>query len=307
MSHFLAPVFDDGFFTSTPVHVALVLAVVTAVSASTVGIFTVLRGQAFAAEANGDISTMGSSAAFLLGIPPLWGLLLVGVAGASAMEILGVQRVRGRDLAVGVVLGASLGLSALFIYLDSTSSTSNGSSITILFGSAFATPASTIPLALALGAVAMAIVTVLYRPLLLSSISPELAAAKGVRLRIVGGLYLIALALAAALSALTIGTILATALLVGPAATALRLTRRPLQAIGCAAAIGTVAMLVGIVLAYDSFRWPPAGHGWPVSFFVTALILLFYILSDLVPGRSARQRAPAPPDTASTTLISTGG
>jgi zinc/manganese transport system permease protein len=212
------------------------------------------------------------------------------------MESLGVQRVRGRDLAVGVVLGASLGLSALFIYLDSTSSTSNGSSVTVLFGSAFATPASTIPLALALGACAIAIITLLYRPLLLSSISPELAAARGIRLRIVGGLYLIALALAAALSALTIGTILASALLVGPAATALRLTRRPLRAIGCAAAIGTVAMLVGIVLAYDSFRWPPSGHGWPVSFFVTALILLFYILSAVLPGRASRrgERVPSP-------------
>jgi zinc/manganese transport system permease protein len=286
VSHFLAPVFGDGFFTSSPVHIALILGALAALTAASAGIFTVLRGQAFAAESFGDISTMGSSASFLLSIAPLWGLLIVGVAGAAAMELIGVQRVRGRDLATGVVLGASLGLSALFIYLDTTKHSTTGASVTILFGSAFATPSSTIPLAFALAAVTLAIIIMLYRPLLLSSISPDLAAARGTPLRLVGGLYLIGLAVAVALAALTIGTILSTALLVGPAATALRLTRRPLRAILCAAGLGIAATWIGIVLAYDSFDWPPAGHGWPVSFFVTALILLFYVLSGLPrPGR----------------------
>lgn len=289
MSHFLAPVFAEGFFENSAVHIALVVGVVAAVAAAATGIFTVLRGQSFAAESFGDISTMGSSASFLLGVAPLWGLLIVGVAGAAAMEMIGVQRVRGRDLATGVVLGASLGLSALFIYLDTTKHSTTGASITILFGSAFATSSSTIPLALVLAAAALAVVTILYRPLLLSSISPELAAARGTPLRLVGGLYLIGLAVAVALAALTIGTILSTALLVGPAATALRLTRRPLRAIVTAALLGVTAMCVGIVLAYDSFAWPPKHHGWPLSFFVTALILLFYLLSGL-PGAARVSR-----------------
>ena len=50
-------------------------------------------------------------------------------------------------------------------------------------------------------------------------------------MRLVGVGYLLALALAVALAAVTIGTILSTALLVGPAATALRLTRSPGTAI----------------------------------------------------------------------------
>ena len=49
----------------------------------------------------------------------------------------------------------------------------------------------------------------------------------------------------------------------------------------CAAAVGIASMWIGIVLAYDSYRWPPAGRGWPVSFFVTAVILAFYVLSGL--------------------------
>ena len=66
---------------------------------------------------------------------------------------------------------------------------------------------------------------VIYRPLLLSSLSPELAAARGIRTRVVGLLFMMALAIAVGLSSIAIGSILSTALLIGPAATSLRLTR----------------------------------------------------------------------------------
>ena len=113
----------------------------------------------------------------------------------------------------------------------------------------------------------------LYRPLLLSSVSPDLAAARGVPLRVVGIGYLFALAIAVSLSAVTIGAILSTALLVGPAATALRLTKRTGLAMVLAATVGVAATWIGILLAYDSYDWPPTHQGWPVSFFVVTLVL----------------------------------
>ena len=127
------------------------------------------------------------------------------------------------------MLGAGLGLAALFLYLDTTYHSTTGATVTILFGSVFAISSSTIPLILLLSVVVLAITLTLYRPLLLSSVSAEMAAARGIPVRLVGALYLVALALAVALAAITIGTILSTALLVGPAASALRLTKRPLQ------------------------------------------------------------------------------
>ena len=93
------------------------------------------------------------------------------------------------------------------------------------------------------------------------------------------------MALAVALSAVTIGAILSTALLVGPAATALALTRRPGRAIVIAAALGIGAMWLGILLAYDSYDWPPLHHGWPVSFFVVTLVLIAYLGSRIISGR----------------------
>jgi zinc/manganese transport system permease protein len=127
--------------------------------------------------------------------------------------------------------------------------------------------------------------------LLLTSLSPDLAAARGVPVRAVGMAYLMALAVSVSLSAVIIGAVLSTALLIGPAATALRLAKGPVQAAAVAAAIGVAATWLGILLAYDSYYWPPAGRGWPVSFFVVTLITGGYLISYLRPGG---RPAPAP-------------
>ena len=281
-------VFAPGFWDNEAVHVALAVGTAVAIVAGVVGVFTVMRGQSFAGEALGDIGTTGGSAAALVGAGPLAGFVAVDVLAAAAMELVGVQRVRGRDLATGIVLGAAIGLAALFLYLDSTRGSGNGSTVTILFGSIFAISSATIPAVVALATLAVAVIVALFRPLLLATVSPEMAAARGIPVRLVGALYLLALALATALAAITIGTILSTALLIGPAAAALRLTRRPLRAMLGASAIGIGAVWVGILLAYDSYHWPPHEHGWPVSFFVVALIFLGYLASGLIDWRRER-------------------
>jgi zinc/manganese transport system permease protein len=289
VSHFLTPVFAPGFFQSEAVHIALGVGALAAIVTGTVGVFTVMRGQSFAGEAFGDIGTTGGAGAFFVGVGPLWGFVVGNLLAASAMETIGVQRTRGRDLATGIVLGASIGLAALFLYLTTTEQSTTGATVTILFGSAFAIASSTVPLILLLSLLVLGLTLMLYRPLLLATVSPEMAAARGIPVRAIGILYLLALALAAALAAITIGSILGTALLVGPAASALRLTKRPLMAMLTATGIGIAAMWLGIVLAYDSYEWPPTGHGWPISFFVVTIVFILYLLSGLPERRHGRR------------------
>jgi len=288
VSHALASIFAPGFFSNAEVEVAATVGAAVAIVAGAVGVFTVMRGQSFAGEALGDIATTGGSGAHLVAVGPLWGFATAAVAAAAVMEMIGIQRPRGRDVATGVVLGAGLGLAALFLYLDTNTT---GATFVILFGSPFAITSSTIPLVVVFGALSLGLVLAIFRPLLLCSISPEAAAARGIPVRVVGGLYLLALAIAVALAAVTIGTILSTALLVGPAATALRLTRSPGRAILAAGAIGIAATWLGILMAYDSYYWPPVHQGWPVSFFVVTLIFLGYLLSGLARGRENRAAA----------------
>ncbi len=284
-------VFAPGFFASSPVHVALVIGGISAVVCGLVGTFTVLRGQSYAGHALGDLAVTGGSASFLANVSPLWGFAGIGVIAAGIMDMIGIRRPRGRDLATGIVRGAGLGLAALFLYWDTTSSSTTGVSITILFGSMFTTSTSVVPVVLAFGLPAVAIVAILFRPLLLSSVSPELAAVRGVRVRLTGLACLLAIALAVSLSAITVGAILSTALLIGPAAIALRVTNTPGRAMVTAALVGLGATWIGIVLAYDSFYWPPSHDGWPVSFFIVALIFFSFLVSQLFgrrPGRVIR-------------------
>ena len=288
VGHLLQAIIEPGFFTSAPVHVALLAGGVVALVSGIVGTFTVMRGQSYAGHALGDLSATGGAASFLAGISPLWGFAGTSVVAAGVMDMIGVRRPRGRDLATGIVRGAGLGLAALFLYWDATRTSTTGAPITILFGSIFTIGSSMIPAIAVLSIVAVGIVAVLYRPLLLSSVSTDLAVVRGVPVRIAGALCLAAIALAVSLSAITIGAILSTALLVGPAAAALRLTSRPGLVLVWSALIGIAATWIGVLLAYDSYYWPPARQGWPVSFFVVVLIMLFYLLAQVVGGRIGR-------------------
>ena len=289
MTNVLHALIEPGFFTSAPVRLAIAVGGSVAIVAAAAGMFTVIRGQAFAGEALGDIGASGGGGAYLAGISALWGFVGVSVAAAAVMELIGIQRVRGRDLATGIVLGAGFGLAALLLYFGTTYNNTSGATVTILFGSIFTLSSSELPLVLGFGIVILGTLTVLYRPLMLASISPELAAARGIPVRVVGAAYLMAMAVAVALSAVTIGAILSTALLVGPAAAGLRLTTRPGRAIAAAAAIGVGSTWVGIVLAYDSYDWSTAHHAWPASFFIVTVVLVVYLVSGRI-RQTGRQR-----------------
>jgi zinc/manganese transport system permease protein len=289
MTGLLQDVIEPGFFSSEPVHVALVVGAVAALVSAVVGVFTVLRGQSFAGHALGDVGTTGGSGAFLVGVNPLWGFVTAAVVGAGIMELFGIRRQRGRDLATGIVLGGALGVAALFLYLDSNSVNTTGATFTVLFGSIFAINQSTVPVVVLMSLLALVTIGVLYRPLLLSSLNVDMACARGVPVRTLGVLYLLAMAVAVSLSCITIGAILSTALLIGPAAGALRLTKRPGLAMAWAALIGVASTWLGILLAYDSYYWPPVHRGWPVSFFVVTLIFLVYLVADISSERRGRQ------------------
>lgn len=283
-------IFEPGFFSSGPVHVAFVIGGVTAIVSAIVGVFTVVRGQSFAGHALTDVATTGGSGAFYLNISPLVGFLGAGVLGAGAMDLAGVERLRGRDVATGIVLGFATGLSALFLYLDTTKSATTGVSQQILFGSIFTLDPTTIPLVVVMSVLTLAVVFMIYRPLLLSSISPDLAAARGIRTRLVGILFMIAMAIAVGLSSIAIGSILSTALLIGPAATSLRLTRSLGRALVWSSVMGVVVTWLGVLLAYDSYYWFPSSQGLPVSFFIVALIFVAYLFSGLPMLRRSTDR-----------------
>jgi len=274
-------IFEPGFFTSPQVHVAATIGGLVAIVSAVTGVFTVIRGQSFGGHAVGDVSAAGGAGALLAGLSPVAGFVGLGIVGAGVMDMIGIRRLRGRDLATGIVLGTAIGLSALFLRLTTTSGATTGATQHVLFGSIFTVPAGTVPVVGALGAVAVAAIAVVYRPLLLATVSPDVAAARGIPVRLVGLAYMAALAVSVGLSSLAIGAILSTALLIGPAAVALRLTRRTGHAVGLACLVGVAVTWLGILLAYDSFYWGTSRQALPVSFFIVALVFASYLASGV--------------------------
>jgi zinc/manganese transport system permease protein len=280
-----------GFFASGPVQLALIVGTLVAVVSALVGIFTVLRRQSFAGHALADLGAVGGSAAFLLGIPQLVGFVGAGILAAGVMEVVGIKRVQGRDVATGIVFGLGLGLTALFLYLDTQHAGTSNAAISVLFGSLFGIDASILPLVLALSVIACAIVVIFFRWFLIDSLSQDLAAVRRIPVRLTGILFLVALALAVELSALTIGAVLSTALLIAPAAAALRLTRRVGFAILISIGIGVGSTWLGILISWSSYGWTGGAHSWPVSFCIVAVAFIAYLLSGVaVPVASRRRR-----------------
>ncbi|HSU06031.1 MAG TPA: metal ABC transporter permease, partial [Acetobacteraceae bacterium] len=176
---------------------AFAAAGIVAVVAGLVGWFLVLRGQAFAGHALGHIGFTGATGAVLVGVPPLWGLLVITVAGGIGMGLLG-ERLEGRDVAIGVVLAFALGLGLLFLHFF----TAYASEATaLLFGNVLGVDAETVWVLLGLAVLCLCGLAAIARPLLFASLQPELAEARGVNLRLVSVLFLVIVAVATAESA----------------------------------------------------------------------------------------------------------
>src|SRR5512135_802419 len=76
--------------------------IIVAIVAGIVGYFVVLRSVAFAAHALSHIGFAGATGAVVLGVSPVFGLLVFTVGGAIGMGTLG-KRIHGRDVAIGIV------------------------------------------------------------------------------------------------------------------------------------------------------------------------------------------------------------
>lgn len=288
MSHLAGLVFAEGFFQSQEVVNALLIGGIVAAISGVTGVFVVIRSQSFAGHAIADFGGAGAAGAFLVGINTLWGFLAFGILAAMGVEFLG-DRARERDLATGVILAVALGVEALFLYFDTTFTGKTGAPMLILFGSIFVVARSTVAIVTVLTIATAVSLSVLYRPLLLCSIDPELAGTRGVPVRAVSLAFIVLLAIVVEEGSVIIGALLSIALLIGPAAAAVRLTHKIGWAMVWSAVLGMLAVWTGILLAYDSFWWPPDGRGWPVSFFICVMVLFFYVLARLrvnLPGQA---------------------
>jgi zinc/manganese transport system permease protein len=248
---------------------AFAAATIVAIVAGPIGYFLVLRGQTFAGHALAHVGFTGATGAILFGFSPLAGLVFLTVAAGIAMGFFG-ERLPQRDVAIGIVLALSLGLGLLFLHFFTAFATK---ATALLFGNVLAVDVATIWTLLVLGVVSLATLTVISRPLLFASLQPELAAAKGVPGRLLSVTFLAIVALAIAECTQIVGVLLVFALMVGPAATAQRLTTNIAGGVAAAIGLALAVAWLGLALAFYT--------DWPTSFWIAALSAAGYFLAAL--------------------------
>ena len=256
---------------------ALIGGVLVALAAGMLGYFVIVRQHAFAAHALAHIGFPGATAAVLIGAPVTAGLALFTVTGALAIGLLG-KRLAEREIATGTILAFATGLGMLFA---SMSTRNTGTVTSVLFGNLLAISTDqlwTFGLFTAGLAVVLAVVA---RPLLFASVNPDVAEAKGVPVRALGVVFMVALALVITMAVQVVGTLLLFGLVVTPAAAALAITARPAAVAVLSTAIGIACVLVGLLLS-AMFNLPP-------SFVIVTLSFVTWLVTIAV--RRDRHRA----------------
>ena len=231
-----------------------------ALAAGLVGWFLVLRAQVFTADALSHVAFTGALAALAVGLDARAGLFAVTVLVALAMGGLG-RRARPDDVVIGGVFAWVLGLGVFFLTLYTTTRSGGGNgtaSVAVLFGSVFGLSAARAVLTAVIAAVICAAVLAIARPLLFASLDEDVAAARGVPVRLLGYAFLVLVGATTAESTQVVGALLLLGLLAAPAGAASRITTRPLRGLALSAAFAVASVWVGLTVSYLVPRMPPS-------------------------------------------------
>ncbi len=252
---------------------------VVAVVAGIVGYFVVLRRSSFAAHSLSHIGFAGAAGAALFGVSPVYGLLLFTTVGGSSMAVLSPKAAH-RDISIGTVLAFMLGLGVLFISLYSGYATE---AYSILFGEILGISSNDVLLTLFAGLIILTAVGVVYRPLLFSSLDEDVAEAKGLPTFRLGIVFMLLVAVATSIAVQVVGVLLIFSLMVTPAAIAQQLAKRPQRVLLISVAVALMATWLGLFIAF----YEP----YPVSFFITTIVFVSYLLARLGRRMTKRKRA----------------
>ena len=243
---------------------------VVAIIAGIIGYFIVIRRSSFAAHALSHIGFSGGAFAVLIGISPIYGLLMFTSIGGLGIAALG-RKASSRDVQIGSVLAFMLGLGVLFLSLYTGYATE---AYSILFGEILGVSYPAVLLTLISGAIILAVTAAVYRPLLFSSLDEDVAEAKGMPVLWIGVIFMLLVAAVTSFAVQVVGVLLIFALMVTPAATAQLLAKRPRQVIIFSVVIALLATWFGLFI---SFYTP-----YPVSFFICGIVFFFYLFVRFV-------------------------
>jgi zinc/manganese transport system permease protein len=279
----LNPITDLRELLTFPFMVnALEAGTIVAVLAAVVGWYMVLRRQSFAGHTLSVMAFPGAAGAALAGLPTALGYYLA--CGGAALLMRGARASPGRRGGYGaetatIATVQTVGLAAGYLFLSLNHAVLGGTE-TLLFGTFLGVSRGQVLTLLLVAIAALALIGLATRPLLLETIDPEVARARGVPVALLDLGFLLVLALAVAATSQITGALLVFALLVAPPAAAQQLTMRPGLGLLLSVAFALVVVWLGLGIAYFSI--------YPVGFYVTSFAFAVYLAARF--GRSIADR-----------------
>jgi zinc/manganese transport system permease protein len=264
------------------VHNSIIAAAVLGIVGGLIGVFVMQRDMAFAVHGISELSFAGASAALLFGANVVVGSIVGSLIAAVIIGLLGA-RARDRNSIIGVLMPFGLGLGILFLALYPGRSTNK---FGLLTGQIISVDIPQLGLLIALAVVVLVALVLVWRPLTFDSLDPEVAAARGVPTRWLSLGFMVLLGLTVAVSVQIIGALLVLALLVTPAAAALRVSSSPVLVPVLSMVFGFVSAVGGILLAI--------GGSLPISPYITTISFLIYLACRIIgPRKNTRARIAA--------------
>ncbi|GAB2743656.1 metal ABC transporter permease [Amycolatopsis magusensis] len=260
------------------VQSGLLAAAVLGVVAGLLGPLIVMRRMSFAVHGTAELAFTGAAGALLLGVGVEYGALAGAVVAALLLGLLG-GRESERDSVIGAILSFGLGLGVLFLWIYPGRAANK---MGILTGQIMSVDSVDATVLVAAAAVVLAVLAVIYRPLLFASVDRSVALARGVPVHTLSVVFAVLVGIATAIGVQIVGALLVVALMVTPAAAAARVTASPLRATVLAIVFAEVAALGGIVLSL--------APGAPASAFVTAISFLIYLVCRTISYVRGRAR-----------------
>jgi zinc/manganese transport system permease protein len=262
---------------------ALEAAFLVATSCGLIGPFVISRSMAFAVHGTSELAFTGAVGGLLVGDNPIAGALVGAVVVAGLIGTMG-QRSSERDSSIGVILAGGLGLG---VYLLGFYHGYASEALNILFGNIFGVSTGQIILLAAIALGVAIVMAVLWRPLLFSSVDPDVAQARGVRTGLLGFIFLFVLAITVTEAAQLVGTLLVLSLAITPAAAAQRLSASPASAAALSVVFAVVSAEGGLLLSFQFASVKP-------SVLIVALSFFIYVIARLVgPTLATRRRQSA--------------
>ncbi|MEO9138515.1 MAG: metal ABC transporter permease [Jatrophihabitans sp.] len=268
--------FEDYGQLLTLFHNSILAGAVLGVVGGLISIFVIMRDLPFAVHGISELSFAGASGALLIGTSVVVGSITGSILAALVIGVLG-SRSRDRNSIIGVLMPFGLGLGVLFLALYQGRAANK---FGLLTGQIVAVDSPHLTFLIVTSVFVLAGLLLIWRPLAFASTDPDLAAARGVPVRLLSPVFMLLLGLTVAMAVQVVGALLVLSIVVTPGAAAVRVTASPRLAPLLSVGFAVVSLVGGILLA--------VGSSVPISPYVTTIAFAIYLVCRVIGRVRAR-------------------